>query len=395
MRQISLAVFIIAGCAAAAHAATSKAASAPTPPHYNVSNLDSLGGKNARGTSINDIGMVSGYSTLAEEKVRHGALWAFGRKFDLGTLGNPATSNSAVLWPVKNVIGVISGISQTDTPDPNQEKWSCGFFFSGPYATGNTCRGFVWEFGSMRALPTLGGNNGFATGTNNWRQTVGWAENAVFDSACVLPQKLQFRPVVWGPGRDQIRELPLLGDDTSGSATAINDRGQVIGISGICDQAFGRSTAKHAVLWEHGHVTDLGSFGADYWNTPVSISQRGDVVGFAGEPGDSAGAVTHAFIWTREHGMQRLDPDADDNSVAYGINERRQVVGQQCDASGCHAFLWQNGVMTNLNDLKQADYTDTLFLALDINDFGQITGRANGAAGVRSAFLAKPVGGSH
>jgi probable HAF family extracellular repeat protein len=303
------------------HATASRAT--PPPPHYNVATLDPLGGNNARGNSINDIGMVQGYSTLAGEQVRHAALWAFGHTFDLGTLGNPATSNSAVLWPVKNVIGVISGISQTDTPDPNHETWSCGAFFGGPYATGNTCRGFVWEFGSMRALPTLGGNNGFATGTNNWRQTVGWTENAVFDSTCVLPQKLQFRPVVWGPGRDQIHELPLLAGDTSGSATAINDRGQVVGISGICDQAFGRSTARHAVMWEHGHVTNLGDFGADYWNTPVSINQRGDAVGFAGEPGDFDGAVTHAFIWTREHGLQRLDPGADDNSVAYGINERR------------------------------------------------------------------------
>ncbi len=45
----------------------------------------------------------------------------------------------------------------------------------------------------MRPLPTLGGTHSFATGTNNRRQTVGWAETTVRDRSCVPPQVLQFR----------------------------------------------------------------------------------------------------------------------------------------------------------------------------------------------------------
>lgn len=92
------------------------------------------------------------------------------------------------------------------------------------------------------------------------------------DATCVPPQVLQFRPVVWGPGPHQLRELPPLPGDTSGAATAINDRGQVVGISGICDQAVGRYTARHAVLWENGHATDFGNLGGDSWNTPMAIN---------------------------------------------------------------------------------------------------------------------------
>jgi len=84
------------------------------------------------------------------------------------------------------------------------------------------------------------GNNGFATGTNNRRQTVGWAENTVRDPTCNAAQVLQFRAAVWGPERDQIRELPPLPGDTVTAATAINDRGQVVGISGICANAVGQ-----------------------------------------------------------------------------------------------------------------------------------------------------------
>ena len=61
---------------------------------------------------------------------------------------------------------------------------------------------------------------------------------------------------------DQIQDLPLFPGDTSGAATAINDNGQIVGISGICDQAVGRHTAKHAVLWENGSVIDLGNLGS-------------------------------------------------------------------------------------------------------------------------------------
>src|SRR5947208_29608 len=97
-------------------------------------------------------------------------------------------------------------------------------------------------------LDTLGGNNGFATGANNLRQAVGWAENDIHDPTCVSPQVLQFRPAMWTLGPpDQIQDLPLIPGDTSGAATAINDNGQIVGISGICDQAIGRHTAKHAV----------------------------------------------------------------------------------------------------------------------------------------------------
>ena len=117
----------------------------------------------------------------------------------------------------------------------------------------------------MRGLPNFpGGNNGFATGANNLGQVVGWAENGVHDPTCCCHQVLQFRPAVWTLGpTDQIHELPLIPGDTSGAATAINDNGQIVGISGICDQAVGRHTAKHAVLWENGGVTDIGNLGAD------------------------------------------------------------------------------------------------------------------------------------
>ena len=366
------------------------------PQQYQVSNLASLGGTNSRGNSINNREWVAGHSNLTGNQSRHATLWRDGTVLDLGTLGGP---NSAVAWPVKNTQGILVGIAQTNRPDPLGENWSSAAFYTGPNTTGFINLGFVWERGHMRALPTLGGNHGFATGANNHGQAVGWAENTCRDGTCVPPQVLQFRPVVWDLNHgDRIRELPLFRGDTSGAATGINDEGQAIGISGICDQAIGRHTARHAVLWDNGRVIDLGNLGAPYWNTPTAINQRGDIVGFAGTPGDPEGNILHAFIWTKKSGIKPLGAlpgrtPQHVHSEAYGINERRQVVGISCDAdfTDCRGFVWENGVMRDINDLKQPAYTARIEQAKDINDSGEITGRAlDPTTGVRTAFLAKP-----
>jgi probable HAF family extracellular repeat protein len=310
-------------------------------------------------------------------------------------LGDPDTSNSTVAWPVKNLAGLIVGISQTDIADPNQEPWSCFYFFGGPYAnSGKACRGFAWEKGRMRALlPLAGGTHSFAAGANNLGEITGWAENGVVDGACVAPQKLQFKPVIWGPGLGSARELPLVGSDTSGAATAINDRGQAVGISGICDIAVGRYTAAHAVLWDNGQAIELKGFDAPYWNTPNAINQHGDVVGFMGTPGDIDGNLFRAFIWiSGSEKIQQIEPLAGDAYAnAQGINESRQVVGTSCKegAVDCRAFLWENGVTHDIS--RQPGYTGVLTSAQDINNFGVITGRAVDAAGIRKAFIAVPV----
>ena len=368
---------------------------AASQQRYTISDLPSLGGTNSRANSINTRGWLAGYSNLAGNQTRHAALWRDGVLTDLGTLGG---ANSATTWSVKANSGIIAGISQTSTPDPLGEAWSSAAFYPGATGTGFINLGFAWENGVMRALPTLGGNNGFATGANSRGQIVGWAETTVHDPTCVPPQQLQFLPVVYGKKHNEIAALPLVAGDSSGAATAINEQGDVVGISGICDQAVGRHTARHAVLWDkHGGVIDIGNLGAPWWNTPTNISQRGDVVGFAGAPNDPDGNFLQAFIWTTKDGMRPLGfLPGDVHSEAYGINEKRQVVGLSCDANGnCRAFIWEDGVMKDLNNLKPASYTALLEQARDINEAGEIAGRSLDSAGIRRAFVAEPAHGNH
>jgi len=115
------------------------------------------------------------------------------------------------------------------------------------------------------------------------------------------------------------------------------------------------------------------------------------VVGFAGAGGDADNPILHAFLWTRRDGIQDLGTlPGDVTSEAHGINERGQVVGVSCDAAGnCRAFLWEDGVMTDLNTLVAPGYTGIITTAQDINAQGEITGRAfDPVTGERPAFLA-------
>jgi probable HAF family extracellular repeat protein len=328
-----------------------------------------LGGRLSVATSINAWGRVAGYSDQPDG-TRHAVLWRHGQIRDLETLGGP---NSNVQWPGQNARGMVVGISETADLDPNGEDWSCSAFF--PAVTGHVCRGFAWYDGRMKELPTLGGTHGFATGVNNLGQAVGWAETEVEDPTCNGVQKLQFRAVLWEPKRDRYRQLrPLRGDSTS-AATAINDRGQVVGISGDCDIAVGQLSAKHAVIWENGRVKRIPDLGGDAWHTPMALNERGEVVGFSnprGVPGITF--QPFGFIWTRSGGTRPLRPlDGDLFSQAFAINEKGIVVGRSCGASGCRAVIWRNRKATDLNTLI-GDYPHVLTAARDINDEGRITG---------------------
>jgi probable HAF family extracellular repeat protein len=365
------------------------------PSRYRVINLGNpLGGTSSAGNAMNNLDWAMGTANLPGDTTQHAELWLPGLHLDLGTLGGP---NSAVVFANRSNRGQIVGIAETSDMDPLSETWSCaGAFF--PTTTQHICLGFVWQNGAMTALPTLGGYNGFAASVNNLGQVVGWAETAVHDPSCVAPQVLQFEAVIWGPGNGQIQQLSGLADDPDAAATAINDNGQVVGISGICQNAVGAFSAKHAVLWQDGQPIDLGNIGGHGWNTPTSINNQGQIVGFANQSGDLINGKLalkfHAFLWTKERGMHDLGTlSGDAISEALGINEAGQVVGVSYGAGFSHprGFLWQDGVMMDLNSLIPTDSNLTLQVAGDINDRGEITGTAfDSSTKTSPAFLAIP-----
>jgi len=263
------------------------------------------------------------------------------------------------------------------------------------FGTNLQCRAATWKHGRLMLLDLLpGGDNSYALDMNNRGQVVGFSDTDVYDSDCAAATTagFQFQSVVWGPNGDAHKLSPL-GDDTVASAFGINDRGQIVGRSGVCSNTtpppYVRSP--HAVLWERdGTPVDLGSLGGARAGASA-INNRGDVAGTAA----NADGLPRPFLWTPESRrmVELTPPEGFLRAIAPCckiINDRREIVGLMFDSDGnSHAFLWKHDVMVDLNDLIPKDSPWMLQSAAGINSFGQIAGQGliNGEV---HAFLATP-----
>lgn len=310
----------------------------------------------------------------------------YGLSIDLGTLGKP-DANSWINWGGINDRGEAVGMSETADLDPNGEDL-CGF------GTHLTCVPFLWRAGHMSPLPTVGGNNGQASAINNRGEVVGFAETADADPTCP-PAPIEV-PVLWAKGAGghdhyQAHPLPLVGSDPDGFAFGINDHGQAVGYSGNC------ITATHAVTWKNNTVVVLQDLGGTRSNIAYVINNRGQI---AGKVRSADGTTYVAALWEPDGTLTNLGIlPGDFAAFATGINDRGQVVGNNFDANfdWSHGFIWQNGVMTDINALIPAHSNLFVISASNINDRGQISGMATVQSGPHAgdihAFLATPVQG--
>lgn len=171
---------------------------------------------------------------------------------------------------------------------------------------------------------------------------------------------------------------PLVGGDGWSFAQAVNDAGTVAGES----HALGR--------WNRAFMSAMGPYGQYYpvamganggaTSDATAINNHGTVVGWS----DVATQWrNHAFVGTPRNDIGTLGGL---NSAATGINDKGQVVGWSTIATGyvppahpngyydpgaIHAFLYQNGKMTDLGTLP--GFKDSAAEA--INASGQIVGQ--------------------
>lgn len=349
---------------------------------YTLTFLGTLGGTFSQPFGMNNRGEVTGWSTMPGDQTFHGFFWQNGVITDIGTLGGPNSNGDFGVPYGPNERGQLVGNAFTAIADPFGED----FCFSGANLI---CAPFVWQNGVMTPLPTLGGYNGVAGDINGRGQIIGLAENAFPDDDC--PGARQQKPVLWEKGN--IHELPTFPGDPDGQGIAINDLGQAVGISGIaCNPSL---FAAHGLLWQDGTWTDLGTLGGNTFNFASNINNQGQVVGASDLPGDAF--VAHAYIWSKDDGIRDLGVlPGDVSSGAKDINNKGQVVGKSCDINmNCRAFLWQNGVMTDLNTLVPGGGVSIFLIeATAINSRGQFAVFAFDAnTGDCCAFLATPWNG--
>jgi probable HAF family extracellular repeat protein len=125
------------------------------------------------------------------------------------------------------------------------------------YLTGDTAlHAFLWRKGVMTDLGTLAGSDALpysvAFSINDNDEAVGLSETSVPDPQNICGDSVVCLPVLWRDGA--ITALPTLGG-TDGQASAINNRGQVVGFAQtsetdpICETPVLKPT-----IWEKGQV---------------------------------------------------------------------------------------------------------------------------------------------
>jgi probable HAF family extracellular repeat protein len=124
----------------------------------------------------------------------------------------------------------------------------------------NTVRAFVWENGRLTNLGTLGGNEISAIAINESGQVIGLSQVA---------GSSQQHPFLWQRGR--MVELATLSGRFD-EVLQINDNGQIIGSSKT------RTGSQPPVVWEDGEITKLGGL-AGQGAHAVAINNRGQIVG--------------------------------------------------------------------------------------------------------------------
>jgi probable HAF family extracellular repeat protein len=318
----------------------------------------------------------------AQDKQHHEHEYHHYQLIDLGTFGGP---NSGVnTEPFQNVInskGTVVGGADTSIPTPEPGCYN-------PIGNADCfiSHAFVWGDNGLKDLGTLpGGNFSFATAINQRGQISGVSENDQIDPFSGNPE---FHAVLWD--NDQIMDLGTLGG-VSSFAETLNNRGEVTGVAlndvpdpySILGLGSGTTlTQTRGFLWQHGQMRDLGTMGGpDTW--AVFVNDRSQVAGtsftsYVIDPNTGTPPVG-VFLW--ENGkMKDLGNLGGDNGLlgAYGIVNGLNNRGQ---VTGVMEVAGDQFSHAFLWDGKQLADLGTLggnySFARGINDAGEVTGLAN------------------
>ena len=173
------------------------------------------------------------------------------------------------------------------------------------------------------------------------------------------------------------------------TGSAINNAGQVAGWTGT------ESTAQ-AVLYSGGVVKNLGTLPGDTASMAYAINNSGQVVGVSHVQTPFNSGPFQGFLYSNGM-MQSLGTLGGNASVPQGINSSGEIYGYSTTADGStHAFLDISGKMIDLTNLLHS-LTGSIsqysyYNVTGINDNGQVLVQALNSSGDFKAYLLTPSG---
>ena len=365
-------------------------AAAPALADYLVRDLGSLTERSSGGADINDQGNVAGAAYVTggwwidedgvihgEAWLTHGVLWDGEEMIDLGVLGEdpgemPRPSSTALgLNNLNQVVGYATPISD------------------------HIVRGFVWLpepayglVGGINELPCLaqfGPSVTRARAINDVGQIAGESQ---MDDPVGEPGPI--RAVRWGytGSAMEIFDLGTLDDLTTSMSRAydINAHGEIVGEShNLPAGHLGMEAFLYLPVAKYGLPAGMNSLTpGDSAGRAIAINDLGQVAGMSG--------LYDVWLWLPEAayglpaGLNRFGEFPIEGvywTKVTGINNAGQMVGNVNweyipDFHRICGWVWQNGVFTLLDD-RLPDSTDwRVARALAISDSGHITGSGRG-----------------
>ena len=327
---------------------------------YTVTDLGTLGGANSQAYAINAQGEIAGWAETGAvaadgTPIRWAFHWKGGVMRGLGTLGGEhsaafglndrgwvvgtanrvAGGRAAVLWKAGDIVDLgtwrqdhfTSDIGSTTANAVNARGQIAGWAV--PEATGDK-KAVVFHRGRMHFPRQF--VEGAAEAINKGGVVAGWSSDpGEGPFSYVWPGKrtllgprsrgdyyetwdkaygINDRRLVVGTSErgaylwrwGLITWLGMLPGHSFSRANDVNNRGRIVGVSGVEDWYGGRDyTQGRAFLWERGRVFDLNKLIAPgtAWELEEAraINDRGQIVGW-GFPSGRAAGVRHAFLLT-------------------------------------------------------------------------------------------------
>jgi len=298
---------------------------------------------------VNEAGQVVGGSILIYPRVLHPFVWTEGTSIDLGTFGG----YDGEAWDINNSSTVVGW---ADSP--------------------TDIRAFVWsESEGMFDIGTLGGPGAVARGINDGGLIIGNSNLPEGDG-------------VYGFVYDgvEMKVLGSLGDFQISYTDGINESGVIVGNS----WSDVLSTLR-PVMWKDGQIIDLGSLGDNTNRAEAKdINDLDQVVGFS----DNNGHDNMPVIWEKGKIYNLTRGSGYGQGVAYGINNKTQIVGFTSRHRDKFAFLWtpQNRLQI-LDELVAPRSNVRLYGATDIAENGIIVSKAinKDNEDLSSAYILIPV----